>query len=147
MNGEDQFEQRLQRVPQPPVPPVWREEILSAARQESPACHSSLVAPASLSETLNSLLSKVLWPHPGAWAGLAAVWLLILGLNYATRDPSTRQYARYTAPPSPELREMLRQQEQLLAELAGPIGKPQAQPPRPSAPQPRSQRREEFLNA
>jgi hypothetical protein len=157
MNGEDEFEQRLQRVARRPVPLAWRDEILATAAadarsrglgQESREGSPPYVgAYTSLLGSLNSLLSKVLWPHPRAWAGLAAVWLVILGLNYATRDPSTRHYARYTAPPSPEMREILRQQKQLLAELVGPIGKPQTQPPQPAAPQPRSQRREEFLNA
>src|ERR1017187_941802 len=34
-------------------------------------------------------LSTLLWPHPTAWAGLAAVWLVILGVNLTTREAST----------------------------------------------------------
>jgi hypothetical protein len=43
------------------------------------------------------------------------------------------------------MRELLREQERLFAELVGPIEKPDADRPRGVAP--RSQRRETFLNA
>jgi len=70
----------------------------------------------------------------------------MLVLNYATREPGTQNLAQHAAAPSPELRQMLQQQEQLLVELVGPIEKPPPQPPQPAISQPRSQRREEFLN-
>jgi len=96
--------------------------------------------------TLNSQLSTLLWPCPQAWAGLAAVWLVILGANCAMREAPTMT-SRQITPPSPQVRELLKRQEQLLAELVGPLEKPEAGRPGPLAPRPRSQRRDEFLNA
>lgn len=147
MNSEDQFERRLQRVPQRTVPPAWRSEVLRAAAQGAVSRPPVRPTQPNLLATLNDLLSEMLWPHPRAWAGLAAVWLLILGLNYTAHDPSTQSVAHRTAPLSPEIRQLLLQQEQLLAELTGPIEKPRAERPKPAATQPRSQRREEYLNA
>jgi len=72
--------------------------------------------------------------------------VLILGLNFAAREPSPAEVARETSPLSPQMREMLQQQEQLFAELVGPSEKPEARP-KPAAPQPRSQRRDDFVNA
>ena len=141
MNGEDQFEKRLQRQPLREIPPEWRSEVLSRARD---ADHSSRITRHSFLSTLNSQLSTLLWPCPQAWAGLAAVWLVILGANFATREGPTRT-SRQMLPPSPQVRELLKRQGQLLAELVGPIEKPNSDRPRPGTP--RSQRREEFLNA
>jgi hypothetical protein len=45
------------------------------------------------------------------------------------------------------MHDLLQQQARLLAELVGPIEKPRTSQPEPAIPQPRSQRREEFLNA
>ena len=69
------------------------------------------------SQLINFQLSTLLWPHPKAWAGLAAVWLVILAVNFATRETTPRNFARQVAPPSPEMLMVLRQQQLLLAEL------------------------------
>ncbi len=147
MNSEDPFEKRLQSQPVRTVPPSWREEILRTARaaaapQPAPVEHN-LSSPAILATWLRSLL----WPHPRAWAGLAAVWLALFSLNLASREPSAQRMADRPVRPSPQMRELLRQQEQLLAELVGPIGTVAAERPKPVAPQPRSQRRDELMNA
>jgi hypothetical protein len=146
MNTDD-LEQRLQRQPLRPVPAKWREEILTAAQTVEPSRHLSPATRHAWLSTLNHQLSTVLWPHPKAWAGLAAVWVVILAVNFATRDPLPVREARNATPPSPQLREMLKEQEQLLAELVGPIERLAADRPKPVAPQPHSQRREEFMNA
>src|ERR1035438_2914387 len=93
MNPDD-FEKRLERQPLRQMPGKWREEILAASRRASPAHHASRVThhpppSRSLLSTLNHQLSTILWPHPTAWAGLAAVWLVILGVNLTTQDAST----------------------------------------------------------
>jgi hypothetical protein len=140
MNHDEQFEQRLQRRPLREVPSAWREEILNAARTSAASRHSSLVTCHS------SWWRELFWPHPTAWAALAGVWLVILGAQFVTREPSPQDFAR-RAPPSRQMRELLKQQEQLFAELVGPIEKPEADAPKPLLRQPRSQRRDEFLNA
>jgi len=145
--NEDHFEKRLRHQPQRQVPQAWRQQILAAARQAAGPRHSALIPYSSLLFALNSRLAAWLWPHPRAWAGLAAVWCVVFCLNFISREPAAPELARKAVPPSPQIREMLRQQERLLAELAGPFDKPEASPPKPVGPQPRSQRRMDFLNA
>ena len=146
MNGEDHFERQLQRVPQRPVPAAWRAEILSAARKERLACDSSGAAHASVLGTLNSLLSKVLWPNPKAWAGLAAVWLVILGINLTTRDGS-QAVAKQASPLSPQMFMAFQEQERMLSELIGPREAPVVERPKPTQPRPRSELRHGLLMA
>ena len=144
MNRDDQFEKRLQRQPLREIPTAWREEILAAAEASR---GPTPVRAFNFTSILKRCLRELLWPVPQAWAGLAALWLVILGVNFATREPSSQNLVHRVPPPSPQLRQLLRQQEQLLAELVGPPEGPEAHRFKPAAPQPRSQRREEFLNA
>jgi hypothetical protein len=139
----DDFEKRLQRQPLRQVPAGWRAEILSAARAvETPRCgvgqRSALSLPAILS-TLNHQLSIILWPHPRAWAGLAAVWVLIFAVNFSMRD-TTRVVAEKAAPPSREVIAELKQQQRMMAELIGARDTGDADRPKSLVPQPRSQR-------
>jgi hypothetical protein len=148
MNSDD-FEKRLQRQALRQVPGEWRADVLAAARQASLAEHARCTtrhvsALRSLLSTLNSQLSTILWPHPVAWAGLAAVWLLIGGLNLATREAPLR-VARHAAPLSPEVLMASQEQERLLAELIGRREAPVAEPPKAGSPRPRSDRRPTLL--
>lgn len=119
------------------VPAAWRGEILSAARA---ARATARLAPrASLLSTINSQLAALLWPHPKAWAGLAAVWVGIAVLNFSTREPAPR-LAEKSAAPSPELVAELKQQQRMFAELAGGYETGEADRPRVFAPRPRSER-------
>ena len=140
MNNDEQFENRLQRQPLRPVPPVWRAEILSAAREATASRQSS---PAS---SHSSWWRELFWPHPTAWAALATVWLVMLGVQFVSHDAPLRTSARL-APPSRQMRELLKQQEQLFAELVGPKQNRDADRHKPAGPQPRSSRRAEILNA
>jgi hypothetical protein len=146
MNLES-FEQKLARQPlrQPPV--EWRADILSAAQAADPSSHPPPAARHSLLSTLRQPLSSFLWPHPRAWAGLAAAWVVIFAVNVASRDGSATTTVGRVTPPPPQVLELLKQQTQLLAELVGPLEETGADRPKPFAPQPRSQRRDEFLNA
>ena len=76
-----------------------------------------------------------------AWAGLAAVWLVILGLNFAARETAAPALAapRAEAPRSPETLQALREQKRLFAELVGPLQERDASLPR-FVPRPRSER-------
>ena len=148
MNTED-FEKRLQRQPLRQVPAEWRGEILSAARQASAPQHAPRTthhSRPSLFSTLNYQLSTILWPHPVAWAGLAAVWLVILGLNHTTRDALPR-LAKGSLPAAPQVFMAFQEQERVLAELIGPRETPVAERPKPAPPRPRSERRRELLMA
>jgi len=141
MNRDDQFEKRLSRQPVKLVPPAWRAEILSAAQRAAGSVHASRI-PHHV-----PWWRELFWPCPQAWAAMAAVWLVICALNFAVQESIPANLARHGGAPSPQLRELLKQQEQLFAELVGPIRPAEADRRRPIAPSPRSSRREEFLNA
>jgi len=141
----DDFEKRLQGQSLRQVPTEWRTEILSAARQAAAPQHASRPTPhaPSLLSTLRKQLSALLWPRPVAWAGLAAVWLVILGLNVATRAGSS-QIARRASPATPQAVLTFHEQARLLAELLGPSQTPVAERPKVVVPRPRSERRLEL---
>lgn len=128
----DDFEKQLQRQPLRPMPAAWRAEILKAADAASPA-------PSFLS-TLNSQLSALLWPCPKAWAGLAAVWLVILAVNYASEDKSEILEAK-SPPPSPQMMIALEEQRKMLATLIESYDESPAEPPKPFVPRPRGELR------
>src|SRR6185295_18307333 len=138
--NDDDFEQRLQRQPLRPVPTDWRAEILSQAKD---APHAPRLTPHAFLSTLNQQLSTILWPCPKAWAGLAAVWLIILTLSFATGEKSTT-VAKRQPPPTPEMLMVLKEQEKILAELLTDRSEPrEAERPKSATPSPRSERRRE----
>ena len=140
MNDEtEQIERRLSRQPLRQVPSEWRAEILAAARAAQPSSHLSLVTRHSFLSTLNHQLSTLLWPHPKAWAGLAAVWILIFAVNFSLPDATPRLAAK-SAPPSPEAMVELKKQQRLFAELVGANEAPDADRRKTFSPRPRSER-------
>jgi len=120
---QDDFEQKLQRQPLRQIPGEWREEILVAAdvnRRNRPVRKFTFAATPfrRLLSIFNHQLSTLLWPHPKAWAALAAVWILIFAVDFSVRDKAPVM-AEKSAPPSPEVIVQLRQQQRMLAELIG----------------------------
>ena len=134
----EQFEQRLRRQPVKPVPTEWRAEILAAARDAQTTCHASRVTHQPFLSTLHHQLSAFFWPHPKAWAGLAAVWLLIFAVNFSMRD-SLPRLAVKSAPPSPEVIVELKKQQRLFVELVGVYEAPDADRRNLFSPKPRSE--------
>jgi hypothetical protein len=138
MSLED-FEKELKQRPMRQMPPEWRAEILAAAKTaaasiESPA---SVGRPSFLS-AMQARLSAILWPHPKAWAGLAAVWGAILLLNFATGDrPET---VAHKTSPSPEMMAVWKEQERTLVKLVEPFDQLPAVPAKQAVPRPRSER-------
>jgi hypothetical protein len=130
----DDFEQRLQQLPGRRIPPGWREDILrrvaGAAEHRAPAAN---LPPA----TLAVRLASVFWPCPQAWAGLAAVWILLLVVDFSLHD-APPQIAQRAAKASPEFIFALEQQKRLRAELVGSLASPEAD--RPKSTRPRSER-------
>ena len=139
MNEEtEQLESRLSRQPLREIPAAWRTEVLAAARSTArPTPRAPLLA------TFHQQLATLLWPHPQAWAGLAAVWVFILAVNCSLREPTPRM-AEKSAPPSPAMMVQLRKQQLMLAELIGRRETQDADRPRIFAPRPRGERAE-FL--
>jgi len=66
-------EETLRRIEWREVPPAWRGGILAAARGQARTAPTSLWA----------LLHSLAWPHPYAWGMLAALWLVIVALNFS----------------------------------------------------------------
>jgi hypothetical protein len=143
MNDEtEQFEQRLRRQPLKKIPGAWRAEILAATDAQLTR-HPSPVTRHSWLSTINHQLSTFFWPHPKAWAGLAAAWVFIFALNFSMRD-KTPVMAEKSASPSPEMVVELKQQQRLFAELIGANQAREAETPR-FLPQPRSERAEILM--
>ncbi len=113
--GMEQFEQRLSHLPLRRVPAEWREDILATAKRHQP----SSAGRTYFLSALRSQLSGLFWPHHVAGAGLAAIWILILTLDFSIRD-KTSVIAEKTTPPSAGVIVQLLQQQRLLAELMGP---------------------------
>ena len=141
----DGFEQRLQRQPPRQIPADWREDILRAAQDAAVSDYASRSPHDSLLSTINCQLSTLLWPCPKAWAGLAAVWVLILAVNFSLRDKAPA--VTEESPPSQETILVLQQQRRLLTELLGSSLSSEAERPEVFSPGPRSERREELLLA
>jgi hypothetical protein len=95
MNTED-FEKRLQGQVLRQPPAAWREEILTAARSRIPdpnaAAGSQL--PAGW---------RLLWSRfPVAWGAVAAMWLVIIGVNSLMSGPAVTMIVSSPAPMPPE---------------------------------------------
>jgi hypothetical protein len=122
MNDEKEpFEQRLNRQPLRPVPAEWRAGILRAA-QAVQVTEESVHLPAASQNGWRHVVGRELralfWPNPKAWAGMAAVWVLIAIINFSMRD-TTPQIAEKSAPPSPAALAELRNQQRMFVELSG----------------------------
>lgn len=87
----DDFERHLSRQPLRPVPAEWRGQILRAAVRGAAAGRKS-ARPSALVLQLQAWL----WPHPAAWAGLAACWAASLALHLASA-PSAAEVAQARA--------------------------------------------------
>lgn len=138
MNEMDPFERHLKRQPLRQIPAAWRNDILSAAREAQSPRPSESVMPDSFFSALNRRFASWLWPHPAAWAGLAAVWIFIFAVDFSIRD-TTPAVAEKASPPSPETIAELRQQQRLFAELIGANESSVADRPKGFAPGPRSE--------
>lgn len=92
----DNFEKRLQRQPLRQPPAAWREEILASARANIPtsghACTSELLT------GWRALLARI----PAAWGAVAALWLVILGVNSLLSGPAITKIASTPGPASHE---------------------------------------------
>ncbi len=112
------------------VPGHWRAQILQTAKQVER--RGSRVE----SQNKASWIYQLLWPCPQAWGALAAVWVLVLVLNFAGSEKAEVGVAKASV----ESREVLmavKQQSRFRAELMSASDTPVAEPPKMSAPQSR----------
>jgi hypothetical protein len=134
----DNFEKHLRDQSFRPVPARWRAEILQAAR-EAGVANASPSAGVWWWDSFRAWL----WPHPVAWASLAAAWLVIGSVDFASRprlvagaSKAGRAAAVFT----------LQDQQRALAEFLD-DSRPDATPRIPPAvPRPRSDRRKESFD-
>lgn len=83
-----------------------------------------------LSKAFSRLWSELILPQRGMWGGLAAIWILLLALNFGLRRE------RGTIPaPAPGMAGATEQQRQLLADLLRPHRVDPAEPPPKPVPQ------------
>jgi len=133
------FENQLRCQPLRELPAAWRAEILAAAKAASNTQHATRnTSTSNPYHRLSAFLSALLWPCPQAWAGLAAVWLVILLVNYSPAE-THHTMAQKTVRPSPEVTMALKEQQRLLAKLIEPLDEPLAEPPKPFVPRPRTE--------
>src|SRR4051812_27090844 len=109
MNNDD-FEKRLRQQPLRTPPTEWHERILDSARasESQPACAHA--------ETQLTWWRALLWPSPQAWAGLAAVWVILLVMNRQS-DEKVVLTASSVLSPVQQIADARRERNHLLAEL------------------------------
>ena len=91
-----------------------------------------------------SLWERLFGPNPLAWAGLAAVWVLLLAVNRSGSEAATSSASRASQPSEAAVAEIVRENRRQMAELLN-LDEPQAAPtPRSELHPKRSQRREDF---
>ena len=123
----DDFERKLSRQELRSIPPEWRADILQAA--------AAARGPAPGAVRTPGFLCALFWPSPKAWAGLAALWIVILGFHFATPgEPLV--VVKKGAPSLPQLQLAFREQDRLLAELNGSTEPRDADRPNPPWPRP-----------
>jgi len=132
----DDFEKQLQRQPLREVPSEWRADILREANS-SVAADVRLNLPGQESQSLltsaTSWWREWLWPCPQAWAGLAAVWMIIFGLN-ATTPAGPANLVKRSPAPSAETDTTLAAQRRELARLLDNFAEPTPVPKPPPGP-------------
>jgi hypothetical protein len=118
--------------PSPAVETRW-------ARDFEKACESTRPAWIDFAYWLIEWCKDMVWPCRRIWAGLATVWLVLLGVNLTQHDPG-RTEARKTQP-SPEMVRAYLAQEGFLVELRRPARKAEVKRPKPAVTEPRSEGR------
>ncbi|HUR44887.1 MAG TPA: hypothetical protein VMZ27_03345 [Candidatus Saccharimonadales bacterium] len=131
MNSEN-FENQLrgQTLRQPPAD--WRKDIVAAANQAKSA-------PDGDCEPSSSWWQILFWPAPRAWAGLAAVWVMIFAMQFAADDgPAAVQVAH--VPQSKQMLVAMKERQRLYAELLSETDtNVEAEPAKKFIPRPRSE--------
>ena len=76
-----EFEMQLSQQPLCNPPPSWKQEILRAAATGQEMESNRTSQPISRGNWL-----ELFWPPPKAWAGLAAIWVVTIGLQLHTEQ-------------------------------------------------------------
>lgn len=92
---------------------------------------------------LDKIWVELVWSSRHIWAGLAAVWVLLLVVNLSLRDYTEMPIAKA---PTPAEMMTFQQQQELLAELIGQDEPSVAEPQKTYVPRPSSWRPFEIMN-
>src|SRR5579872_1060049 len=112
-------------------------KALQAAGQSDP------IRRLTLATVFSKIWRELIWPCRRAWAGMAALWLVLWAVNSGMSDaPQAAMTAR--APSTAEMFQALEEQRRTLAELLPPANSQPAEPRRHNT-QPRSERRLKVL--
>ena len=114
---------------------IRAEDLAACARSAAAEASGEPQPTLSLAAIAGQLWQEMFWPWRRVWAGVAATWLVILGLGLAAGD-MPRTVSTKPPRPNPEALAVLQQQEQLLSQLLGREAPPRAS--RPRTPGPRS---------
>jgi hypothetical protein len=88
---------------------------------------------------------ELIWPCRRAWAGIAALWVVMWGINRGLSDTQNAAL-NVSSVSAPALFEALEEQRRMLTELIPPANSQPAEPPRRN-PRPRSDRQPADLKA
>ena len=121
-------------------------DLPSAARSRVPVRVSQ---PPGWNTVLSALVEQIqagLRRSPRAWAGMTAVWAVILLLNLTAREPATRPVAGQRVPSASEMRFAWKQKQLLMADLALATETTPADESKAAPRSPRSDRQNNNLN-
>ena len=122
-----------------------RQEAVAAVRdRRALEAKTSAVADRRYNEGI-SFWRELFFARPQAWAGLAALWVLIFALKLSTHDASHVIGKKSSV--SPDVIAEVQQQKRFFAELVGATELRAAEPPKSFSPRPRSERRYENMTA
>ena len=114
-----------------------RRKALAAAGSANKAHFNTHASFQSALAVLRKAWLELIWPSRRAWAGMAALWLVVLAANLEMKATSTTVPTVQSAH-ARELARAFEEQQRLLAELLLPVRPPPGAPAR-SAPGPRSE--------
>lgn len=112
------------------------QEQLQAGRPQNRTAASHIARP--WDNFVRRMWLELIWSCRQFWLGLSAVWVVILTLQFLAAEPQASAKSD-TAPLSPSVLAILREQRRLAAELTEPSGLPGVDKPA-DTPRPRSDR-------
>jgi len=100
-----------------------RREVLTEFVQTEPMVERRQTPPAfSFSLLAAKLWRELVWPCRRIWAGMAAAWMLILGLHVAAGSgEASRMSVNQVSKPGPEVVAAVRERRELMAQLLDPF--------------------------
>ena len=117
-----------------------RREVLAEFVQTEPTVERRPTPPTfSFSLLAAKLWRELVWPCRRIWAGMAATWMVILGLHLAAGSgEATRVTVNHVSKPGPEIVAAVRERRELMAQLLDPftplpVARPKVPGPRGSA--------------